>query len=333
MDVAPPDGTRPRRATPRRGALRVLARPDVLVGAALLAAVLAVSGWSATTREPDATSFAAQRHPAGGHLEGPPGRHQDPTLIATGFDGLPVGPVSPVDFMATLGGTNNDAADYTDTSVVEAGAGHGEVLRTTLRAGTVRDLPDGAHGIVVFPALPSSVHRACLAYDVRFDPDFDWSLGGKLPGLLGVVPGSPPSLPTGGRFAGDQGWSGRLMWLGPGAYRMPGRSNSAISYMYGPHQTSEYGDNLWWHASFRRGVWQRVKQCYRMNTVGRADGVLQAWLDGRPVLDRSDYVFRTRSDVAITHLTWSVFRGGHTPAWASPRTDTIDFDNVVVTGR
>ena len=122
------------------------------------------------------------------------------------------------------------------------------------------------------------------------------------------------------------------MWLGPGAYRMPGRENTVASYMYGPQQPGKYGENIWWNTSFRRGVWQHVKQCYEMNTVGRHDGLLRAWLDGREVVNRTDYVYRTRDDVSISHLSWGIFRGGHTLAWAGQRTGTVDIDNVTVTG-
>ena len=60
--------------------------------------------------------------------------------------------------------------------------------------------------------LARQVDNACLSYDLRFDANFDWSLGGKLPGLSGVAPGVSPTLPAGGGNPGDKGWSGRLMW-------------------------------------------------------------------------------------------------------------------------
>jgi hypothetical protein len=251
-------------------------------------------------------------------------------LVHTDFDSLLDGPISAGAFDASLGGSDWSAATYDDTSVVPDSRG-GKAMRVTLDAGTIRTAPSGNNGIVVIVPLRRVVQNACLSYDVKFDDHFDWSMGGKLPGLIGVAPGVSPSLPAGGHPAGDLGWSARPMWLGPGASSAPDPGNVIASYVYSPHQKDRYGDDVWWNASFTRGDWLTVKQCYTMNTVGKADGVLRAWLDGRLAVHLTDYVYRTRPDVGVSHLAWSVFRGGQTPDWASPQTDTIDFDNVSVT--
>jgi hypothetical protein len=175
------------------------------------------------------------------------------------------------------------------------------------------------------------VDNACLSYDIRFSPTFDWDMGGKLPGLQGVRPGISAATPTGGGNPGDKGWSGRLMWLGPQAYSWAGPTNEVVSYMYGPRQVDYYGDNYRWHRAFVAGTWHKVKICYRMNTVGSANGMLTAWMDGTKVLDVTNYVYRLRSDVHISHLNWSIFRGGAKTEWASSRDGYVDIDNVLVT--
>jgi hypothetical protein len=252
------------------------------------------------------------------------------TLLRAGFNNLPQGRISPAGFISQLGGTNKSTGVYDDTSVVPNSRGSGKMLRTTLDKGTIHSIPSGNNGIVVFSKLRRAVTQACISYDLRFDGQFDWSLGGKLPGLLGVAPGVAPSVPTGGTYPGDRGWSGRLMWLGKGTYSIT-KPDMALSYMYGPDQKSQYGDNVFWNRSFVRGRWHHVRQCYDMNTVGKANGRLEAWLDGQVVVNRTNFVYRTRNDVAVNYLSWSVFRGGHTLSWAGSRTDTIDFDNVLVT--
>jgi len=254
-------------------------------------------------------------------------------LIHTSFDRLALGPMTPSRFQSSVGGDNPMASVYDDTSVAADTRGHGRVIRTTLQANTMHTYPSGNNGIVVFVPLRRTVAQACVSYDIRFDASFPWSLGGKLPGLLGVAPGVAPSVPSGGNNVNDLGWSGRLMWLGPGAYYMPGRSNLAVSYMYHPQQKNRYGDNVSWRRSFVRGSWHTVKQCYRMNTPGVHDGRLTAWFDGKLKVDRRQYLFRTRSDVKITHLSWSIFRGGDSAKWAANRTGHIDIDNLLVTTR
>ena len=62
-----------------------------------------------------------------------------------------------------------------------------------------------------------------------------------------------------------------------------------------------------------------------------ADGKLQSWLNGVQQVNLTDYVFRERSDVHISHLMWSVFRGGSTMDWAGAWDSYIDFDNVRIT--
>jgi hypothetical protein len=252
-------------------------------------------------------------------------------VLSTGFESVPVGPVTPSEFRRVMGGGSAEPDAYDDSSIVKV-PGRGHVIRTYLEAGTIRSNPEGNNGVAEAVALPRALTHACLSYDLRFDVTFDWAKGGKLPGLSGVAPGLKESFPSGGRKPGDLGWSGRVMWLGPAVKSMPGRTNEALSYMYGPTQQGQFGDNLFWNTSFARGTWHRVKQCYDLNHVDKQDGRLRAWLDGRLVLDRTGYTFRTRQDVDITALDWSVFRGGGTLDWASSQPDWIDIDNVSITG-
>ena len=281
--------------------------------------------------EIDVASSTATTTPPPTTTPTPPPSPQKILRSAT-FDTLPISdPITPANFNAVLGGTNNNTVEYDDTSVVADSRGTGNVLRTKLDPNTIRSNPAGNNGIVVFPPL-TSVDNACMSYDIKFDSNFEFSLGGKLPGLEGVVPGTSPSDPTGGHPT-DMGWSGRMMWLGPKAYSWAGPINMAVSYMYHPGQTDIYGDNVRWNKAFVAGQWHTVKQCYVMNTPGMADGTLQAWFDGTQVLDLHNFVYRSaaRSDLHINYINWSIFRGGGDLTWASSRVGYIDIDNVLVT--
>lgn len=259
-----------------------------------------------------------------------------PAAIDARFDDVPVGRVTPESFIETVGGTNHDPRDYDSMTFVEQGDGSGSrFLRTHLSARTFLGRNDrrGDGNVIVVPLEDQSSDAACVTYRVRFSPGFDVSAGGKLPGLLGVAPGVSPATPTGGGST-DLGWSGRVMWLGPklsGAVRASGRPDLAVSYLYHPGQAGRYGDDLSWGRGLVDGTWHEVRQCYRLNTVGRADGRLQAWVDGEPVLDRSDLVYRTSAKVHVTHLDWSVFRGGNTREWAGETGGDVDLDDLRVT--
>ncbi len=252
------------------------------------------------------------------------------TLVKATFDGLRTGRITPRRFINQLGGSNWSTAAYDDMSIVRA-AGHGKVLRTKLDAGSYHTYPAGNNGATFFIPLPRTVQNACIKYKIRFESGFDWSLGGKLPGLEGVAPGVAPSAPSGGKIAGSEGWSGRLMWLGPEAYSWAGPVNQAVSYMYNPSQAGTYGDNVRWNKPFVAGRWHALKVCYRMNAVGYSNGKLRAWMDGKRVVNNTAYTYRSRRDVGISHIMWHIFRGGDGSNWAGSRTSYVDIDNVRVT--
>ncbi|QIK65383.1 hypothetical protein G7072_02640 [Nocardioides sp. HDW12B] len=244
------------------------------------------------------------------------------TLRFADFDTLRAGQMSGAEFAEAIGGPVWADGAFDDSSVVDAGGKSGKVYRIDLDAGTIRDNPHGNHGIVAAVPLARQVDNACIRYRVRFGSGFDWSKGGKLPGLSGVAPGVSPTAPTGGGNPGDKGWSGRLMW---------GSGGSLSSYLYYPSQTSYYGQGFAWGTRAGDGGWHVLRQCYTMNTVGRANGVMRAWLDGQQVLSRTDMVYRLNSRVRISHIMWAVFRGGATLDWAGQRDSHIDFDRLRIT--
>lgn len=252
-------------------------------------------------------------------------------LVAAKFDNLATGRISAAGFNKQMGTNLSGESLFDDSSVVKRG--EGKAYRLTLDAGSFKNYPAGNNGINAIVPLRKSVTNACMSYSIKFDGGFDWSLGGKLPGLGGVKPGTSPGTPTGGGNPGDAGWSGRMMWLGPEAYSWAGPRNQAVSYLYSPRQNSYYGDNLRWNRAFQAGEWHRVKQCYRMNTPGESNGVLVARMDGDVVYRDTRYVYRTRDDVKISHLYWSIFRGGADTNWAGDRDSHIEFDNVRITTR
>ena len=157
------------------------------------------------------------------------------------------------------------------------------------------------------------------SYRVRFARDFGFVRGGKLPGLVGG------SHPTGGHPR-DDGWSARIMWR---------RGGAAVQYVYYPTQTSTYGVDLPYvnggsELRFTPGTWHEVEHRIVMNSPGRLDGVLQAWLDGNLALDLHDRLWRLDASVHIDAFYFSTFFGGNDPTWAASRDETIDFDDLVL---
>ena len=241
------------------------------------------------------------------------------TLLNSSFDSMTTSsPAIGSEYKLAMGDTGMYAgpSNLTYTSVVPA-SGHGKVLRQTIPANKYGT----NYGIVTFPRLKQTVDEAYIQYDVRFSSGFDWSLGGKLPGLAGVIPGNSGGSASGCRDRTAYSWSGRGMW---------NRNNEWIAYMYNPGKRSDCGDGVNPHRNFTANRWHTIKQYYKLNSVGVANGIHTMWFDGERVSHTSNFVYRTNPNVHINLVYWSIFRGGSTQDWAGSSTGSIDIDNVLI---
>ena len=212
--------------------------------------------------------------------------------------------------------------DQGRASIVEE-QGRGNSLRITYPAGEF-----GAAGASAFLSdlefavdLPANFEELYISYDVKFAEGFEFVRGGKLPGLCGYditrTPGT--GCNTGGGFPdGFDGWSARGMWREGGEME---------NYVYHSSQESFYGDDEFWGMKARPGQWHQIQHRVVLNTVGEADGLLEAWFDGQKVLNETDFVYRKTSDIGINLFYFSTFFGGNDPSWAPATDQYIFFDN------
>ncbi len=150
-----------------------------------------------------------------------------------------------------------------------------------------------------------------MEYKLRFAEDFDWVLGGKLPGLAGgqlVVRRAP---------TGKDGWSIYFMWRGDG---------KGSAYVYHPDQSRHIADhfrldNFW----FQKGVVQTLATEVVMNTPGEHDGIIRAWLDGVLVVEETNIRFRTVPELQIDSILFHSIFGGSTEDWAPTKDEHIEF--------
>lgn len=182
--------------------------------------------------------------------------------------------------------------------------------------------PDGAvgpeEGGAQFLVELSPSRELWLSYDVRFGKEFDFRLGGKLPGLT-----SGGSMYTGGnRPENGQGWSARFMWL---------KGGQAVVYLYHADMEGKWGENLPLDGfAFTPGRWHCVTQYIKVNSPDRANGTLEVWADGRKVLSRSDIRFRAGHRGLIDSFYFSTFHGGNSRKWGPKRESFAFFDNFRV---
>jgi hypothetical protein len=172
---------------------------------------------------------------------------------------------------------------------------------------------------VYLPLTAGPRDEAYLRYYAYFPAGFDFVKGGKLPGLYGGDVTSGRKIPD-----GTNGFSTRYMWRAHGA---------AEVYAYLP-SSKEHGTSLgrgdW---SWPTGEWAAVEQHVRLNNPGSADGEIQVWLNGNPVLDKRGVTFRTAGNLHIDGLFFSTFFGGGDESWATPRDQFAKFAGFQVSDR
>jgi hypothetical protein len=192
----------------------------------------------------------------------------------------------------------------------------GAVLRIALHKGAIdpasmrqRNLPLSGTGFKS-RVIPDGAEAAILTYKVRFPDDFDFVRGGKLPGLFGGVGNSGGHIPN-----GSDGFSFRLMWM---------REGQARVYAYLPSSV-QYGTGIFENRfRFQRGRWHTVMEVVRLNTPGKADGMVSLQIDGIPVGRQNNLLIRKDAQLRINGVFVDVFFGGNEDTWAPPRDSYVD---------
>jgi hypothetical protein len=196
----------------------------------------------------------------------------------------------------------------------------GSMLRVAYPAGSASRQADGEDGgMQAYLQLPDGPKDELhLQYYVRFQPDFDFVRGGKLPGLYGGTMNNGRNIPD-----GTNGFSTRYMWRGGGDGEV---------YAYLP-TSEEHGTSLGrgcWY--FPANQWIAVEQRVVLNTPGASDGSVTVWQDGRQVFDQRGLTFRTTDQLKIDGVFFSTFFGGGDDSWASPVDQYADFAGFSVSG-
>ncbi|MCW3045392.1 MAG: hypothetical protein JWL57_3550 [Actinobacteria bacterium] len=155
-----------------------------------------------------------------------------------------------------------------------------------------------------------------LRYFVRFPNGFDFVKGGKLPGLYGGIQTSGRRIPD-----GTNGLSTRYMWRAGGAGEV---------YAYLP-TSQEHGTSIgrgnW---TFSTGTWHEIQQEIVLNDVGKGNGRITVWFDGKRVLAETGVLFRSSASLQIEGVLFSTFFGGGDSTWATPVDTYADFADFTV---
>ncbi len=167
-------------------------------------------------------------------------------------------------------------------------------------------------------------------YYLRLGSDWNQTIsGGKMPGISGTY----GNAGWGGRKSnGSNGWSARGMFFETIPDGNPlGGLHPIGTYCYHAEMAGYYGDGWVWQQGYRGYLendrWYCVEQYLKLNTPEKNNGVLRAWIDGRPAFEKTDIRFRTVADLRIEQIWMNIYHGGRTP---SPHDQHVFIDNVVI---
>lgn len=201
----------------------------------------------------------------------------------------------------------------------------GQPANVAVQDGSLRmKLPKGCVGTGVcsyqWKRAIDKTEEALYSYVVKFPADFDWVLGGKLPGLCGNT------CPTGGRDA-SRGFSARNMWRANG---------KLVSYLYYNDKKADMGEDIEWRHNLTGPVILMPKNKYiridfwvKLNTVGKNDGFVKGFYNGALAVNRK-VNWRLSRDIKIDTYYFSNFYGGSGKEWASTRDNYIYFNELRV---
>lgn len=178
--------------------------------------------------------------------------------------------------------------------------------------------------------------EANFRYYIRIGDGWETVQGGKFPGLAGTYEGKPYAGGWGGRSSdGDNGWSARTYFSEVVPGNNPETGNVPVgTYLYHGDMTDQYGEPQQWDGGNGLGIlernrWYAVEQHVKLNTPGQNDGVVKVWIDGQPVMHKTDINFRNAGNdhIKIESAWLDVYHGG--TAYAD-RTIRVFIDNMVV---
>jgi hypothetical protein len=167
-------------------------------------------------------------------------------------------------------------------------------------------------------ALPPAQEYS-LSYAVKFDKDFDFVRGGKLPGL------APENHTTGCKPIESDGWSSRLMWRSKGAFEI---------YSYDQNRASRCGEEYEAEGfQFAKDRYYRVTLHLVVNApADKANGYSELYVDGKLLAKSGMLQYRKidSPDTLIKYFFFSTFFGGDDDTWSPDDTVYAYFDDFTV---
>jgi hypothetical protein len=211
-----------------------------------------------------------------------------------------------------------DSADKSWPARNTVGLGH-------LKADFPANIASGKESGFLFDKHLPDMDVATMEYRIKFDDNFIWAAGGKLPGLGGAIEGA--GIPVGctkNQNNIKNGFSARLMWR---------RDGKLVLYTYFPDRKKNCGEDYVFFQALS-GKWYTLTQTIKLNTPGKRDGQLWMYVNNELVYTKTDAFFREagKENVKINTAIFHTYRGGKAtdPRFHSPQQEYIYFDDFKI---
>ncbi|WPR73552.1 Ig-like domain-containing protein [Algoriphagus sp. NG3] len=179
----------------------------------------------------------------------------------------------------------------------------------------------GLNQWVDFRDTPDDITEIYWTFRIKYQDDFDWGLGNKLPG---VSFGTVQTVASGGDGPNirNKGSSLRLVQKKDGKLGV---------YVYHHKMPGKYGDGMG-AGSFgqlKKGQWQELTVRVVANQIGKSNGIMQVWLDGVLVASVQNIEMRTSaSPQTIRGLALHTFMGGADARFAPDKNQFMWMDDI-----
>lgn len=160
-----------------------------------------------------------------------------------------------------------------------------------------------------------------LSYDMMFSDDFELVKPGPETGRTGKLPGLAGGLSVDDKDDANTAWDGKLQF----------RDKDELEFnVKTPLNNLKHFTWLEKAYTIPKGKWFNIEIRYKLNTVGRKDGIMQGWIDGQLLGEYTNAEFRDDARVKINKMFFSTFYGGNFENDAPTKDVYAYFDNFVV---
>lgn len=222
-------------------------------------------------------------------------------------------PIRLAEFQSDFNGRDFGVADHVAIRSLSEGPAKVVMAVNLGRGSSFPKTSAGINGGVSFPWTPEEIvsrRRVCLTYNVFLPIDFDFGIGGSLPGILG-----------GNRERAEDGsvteFVARTIWRRDGELATIGSKverNQRKIVRVDPKSSP---------VKLARGKWVSIQQEFMQNDPNTPNGIFRLWVDDKIITDKSDVNFVTLPNQDILGIAGEFHFGNELTEQGAPKDERL----------